>query len=64
MRKESRNTERFGEYNEKEKRRYLSITEREREGERLGPQTEGETHALAQIQTPTGKLMAACQQHE
>lgn len=35
-----------------------------RERERLGLQTEGETHALAQIQTPTGKLMAACQQHE
>lgn len=57
-RKESRNSERLGGWNEKEKRRYCSMRER------LGPQTEGETHALARIQTPTGKLMAACQKHE
>lgn len=45
-----------------ERKEEISVWERERE--RLGPQTEGETHALARIQTPTGKLMAACQQHE
>lgn len=47
-----------------ERKGEISVWERETESETIGPQTEGETHALARIQTPTGKLMAACQQHE